>query len=262
MKEIVQNSIHIAVVQYNVAWHDVKGNLSKIGLLIEKLNSEVDLIILPEMFATGFTLSPELINIEEQIAVLNWMQDFAEKYHAAIVGSHPFYEDKKYYNRLLFMTPDLEINYYNKRHLFSIGDENKKYIRGIERKVIQWKGWNIMPQVCYDLRFPIWSRNNLNYDLLIYCSNWPEIRIKAWEILLKARAIENQCFVIGANRIGTDGQNIRYSGNSQVVSPLGEIIGNIGNEENIILVELHKNELEQLRKSFPVLDDMDTFELK
>jgi omega-amidase len=261
MTEIQQNSIKIAIVQFNVIWHDVKANLQKLNALLETLNTEVDLIILPEMFATGFTLLPEKLNIEEQFAVLNWMKEISVKFQTAIMGSYPYFENDKYYNRLFFITPDSLINFYDKRHLFSIGDENKKYTGGDKRKIMNWKGWKIMPLICYDLRFPAWSRNNLGYDLLVYCSNWPEIRIKAWDILLKARAIENQCYVAGANRIGVDGQNIRYSGNSQVISPLGENLGIIENEENILIIELLKNVHENLRNSFPVLKDMDTFEI-
>jgi omega-amidase len=262
MRETVQNNIHIAAVQFNIAWHDVTGNLLKIESLLKKLNTKVDIIVLPEMFATGFTHTPEVISIERQNAVLEWMKEISSKFNAAILGSHPFFDDGKYYNRLLFVTPGSNIDFYNKRHLFSMGDENKKYTAGSERKIMNWKGWSIMPQICYDLRFPVWGRNNLNYDLLIYCANWPEVRINTWEILLKARAIENQCYVIGINRIGIDGQNIRYSGKSQILSPLGKILGSVENEEDILVIELQKDKLERLRRSFPVLDDTDIFEIK
>jgi omega-amidase len=262
MKNNKQNSLRIAAVQYNIDWLDVNGNLSKLNTLFEKLDTDVDMIVLPEMFATGFTPTPELVSIEEQNIVLNWMQDVSEKYKAAIVGSHPYFEEGKYYNRLFFIRPGSPYSYYDKRHLFSMGEENKKYTRGSERKIIDWNGWAVMPQVCYDLRFPVWSRNNLNYDLLVYCANWPEVRINAWEILLKARAIENQCYVIGINRTGIDGLNIKYSGCSQVISPLGEILGSIENEEDILVIEIQKDKLERLRKLFPVLDDLDPFKIK
>jgi omega-amidase len=261
MKQNIENSLTIAIIQYNVEWHNVSGNLLKIEEFIKKLNKRVDLIILPEMFATGFTLSPESISSEDQSIILNWMKELALKYQSGIAGSHPCLENGKFYNRLFIVSPDLDVNFYDKKHLFSIAEENKKYSKGNERKTFHIKGWNIMPLICYDLRFPVWSRNNLNYDVLIYCANWPEIRINAWEILLKARAIENQCFVIGANRIGIDGQNIKYCGRSQVISPLGELLGVIDNEEKILVIELNKDELVKLRKSFPVLDDMDTFEI-
>jgi omega-amidase len=250
----------IALLQFDVAWLDVQKNLQKIQTMCSSINNKVDIIFLPEMFATGFTIAPELLDIKNQSLVLNKIMALSDKLQTVITGSYPYFDEGKFYNRLLFISPDSKVEYYNKRHLFSIGEENLKYHSGSERKVFELKGWKIMPQICYDLRFPVWSRNTMKYDLLFYSSNWPAARDLAWETLLKARAIENQCYVVGINRIGTDGRNISYIGNSQIISANGKVISVMGNKEHIYVNTLLKNELNEYRQSFPVLDDIDSFQ--
>lgn len=259
----MNDKLKVGILQYDVLWHSIKENLAKAEQLIIKLHDSADLILLPEMFATGFTMQPEKLSIVEQETVVTWMQEISSKYSTAIAGSYPFMENNNFYNRLLFFSNEQNIEeFYDKRHLFAIGEEDRHYSKGIHRKVIHYLGWKIMPLICYDLRFPVWSRNNLAYDLLFYSSNWPSSRDDVWDALLKARAIENQAYVIGVNRIGIDANNISYIGNSQVVSPKGALMGKLMDEENSICIELDKKELAQFRNKFPLLEDGDQFEIK
>jgi omega-amidase len=254
--------LKITIFQYDIAWLDINQNLSKIEQLCKDMEVSTDIIFLPEMFATGFTVSPNELHCELQEKVLSKLIELSNNYKCAITGSHPFCENGIYYNRLVFVTPDGNIQSYDKRHLFSIGEENQKYKAGNNRIVFSYKDWRLMPQICYDLRFPVWSRNDLNYDILYYSANWPSVRNYAWEILLKARAIENQSYVIGANRIGKDGRKINYIGNSQAISMNGEIIEQAGKYEKIMNVSLNKELLNRFRQSFPVLNDRDSFTLE
>jgi omega-amidase len=253
------DSLSIAIFQYDVAWLDIPRNLQKIEFLFGKIEKEVDLVFLPEMFATGFTISPQSLNIKEQEWVIDKLINLSDKFKVAIAGSHPFFDDNKFFNRMLFISPGSKIDIYDKRHLFSIGEENFNYHRGFERKIFEFKGWKLMPQICYDLRFPVWSRNNLNYDLLFYSANWPSVRNLAWETLLRARAIENQCYVIGINRIGKDGRDLSYIGNSQIILANGEILLHAGSEEKVLTMNLEKEVLERFRNTFPILKDADSF---
>ena len=260
---LMDTILKVGVLQYNVAWHDIEKNLRKAEILIEQFPDTPDLILLPEMFATGFTMEPELFSGKVYSLIINWMQELSAKYSVAISGSHPFYSGRVYFNRLLFISQEPEINtYYDKRHLFSIGGEDKHYAPGNNRSIIQYRNWRLMPLICYDLRFPVWSRNDLDYDVLFYVTNWPAARNDVWETLLKARAIENQAYVIGVNRIGTDGQNIHYIGNSRVISPKGNILGKLSDEENFLFIRLEKEKLVEFRKKFPVLSDRDHFVIK
>jgi omega-amidase len=255
------DTIKIAVFQFDIEWLNIYRNLEKVESLCNNLD-EVDIVFLPEMFTTGFTISPEDIDREGQEIVLEKLITLSNRYHAVFTGSHPYFESGEYFNRLFFIAPDSKIDYYNKRHLFSIGEENIRYQRGLERKVFEYKGWRLMPQICYDLRFPVWSRNNLYYDILYYSANWPSVRNYAWETLLKARAIENQCYVVGINRIGKDGRDLSYIGNSQVISVNGDIMEYAGSEEKILTTTLHKDLLVRFRQSFPILNDADSFTIE
>jgi predicted amidohydrolase len=257
----MDNNLSIIIVQYNVAWHDIRQNLIKIDRMLNQMIKPVDLILLPEMFATGFTMQPELFSDTDQSDVVEWMKKLAFSKNAVIVGSYPCKEKKKHYNRLLCGMPDGNIDYYDKRHLFAIGDENLHYIKGNKRKTFIYKNWKFLPLICYDLRFPLWSRNDCGYDLLIYTSNWPASRNEAWEVLLKARAIENQCYVVGVNRIGSDGRNIDYIGNSQIISAKGEIIAQLDDTEQVVAIELSRRELNEYREKFPILKDRDSFKI-
>jgi omega-amidase len=256
------DQLKIALFQFDVAWMDIHKNLQKVEDMCAKLENDVDIIFLPEMFATGFTIAPQDLEMEGQKMVVNKLIGLSAKYKTAITGSHPYFEEGNFFNRLLFVAPDSLIDYYNKRHLFSVGEENYNYHRGTERKFFEYKGWKLMPQICYDLRFPVWSRNNLDYDLLFYSANWPSVRNYAWETLLKARAIENQSYVVGINRIGKDGRDLSYIGNSQIISANGEILMNAGNEEKILTITLEKDILQRFRKSFPILMDSDSFTIE
>jgi omega-amidase len=255
-------TLNIAIVQFNVEWHEIKRNLNTIDLLLSSLRQPVDIILLPEMFVTGYTMQPELFNGDNEAFVLEWMKKTSNSQNASIMGTYPSKFGESYNNRLICISPNGKTEYYNKRHLFSMGDEDLHYLPGNERKIILINEWKIFPLICYDLRFPVWCRNNLSYDLLIDIANWPASRIDAWNILLKARAIENQCYVIGINRTGIDGRNISYNGNSQAISPKGEIIKRLDNSDQMILVELNLNELKHFREKFPVLKDQDHFDIK
>jgi omega-amidase len=262
MNLVNHRELQIAMIQNDIVWHDVPENLSRLECILEKLTGPVDLILLPEMFATGFTLKPDLIHENEHQSVIHWMRAMALKYHCAIAGSHPFPEGDKFFNRLFFFASDGVEGHYDKRHLFPMEGENLIYIPGTERKFFELHSWKIFPLICYDLRFPVWSRNTVNFDLLIYASNWPAARNSTWETLLKARAIENQCYVAGINRVGTDGNGIRYIGNSQVISPMGEVLCRLDAEESYAQLILNKKILLEYRNKFSVLKDRDDFEFK
>ncbi|MGD2034643.1 MAG: amidohydrolase [Bacteroidales bacterium] len=256
------NHLKIVLLQYDIIWQDISANLEKVEKLLAGMKESPDLIILPEMFATGFTMEPWLFDNHSGSVVHDWMTRMAKEYGVAVTGSNPVQESNDYYNRLHFISPE-DNHIYDKKHLFAMGDETKHYKAGNKQKTIGFRGWNIMPLICYDLRFPCWSRNlKEKYDLLVYVANWPAVRNEVWETLLKARAIENQCYVAGVNRIGKDGRGIKYMGNSQVISPKGEVITKSGNREGIIFAQIDLDLLRRFRTAFPVLDDADDFIIK
>lgn len=220
-----------------------------------------DLYVLPEMFSTGFCTSPEGVAEPEPCDSLKWMKDSAEMFSAAIAGSVAVEENGRFFNRFYFVTPDGNAVYYDKRHLFTYGGEHLKFTAGKERKIVEYKGVRILLQVCYDLRFPVWSRNRGDYDLALYVASWPETRADAWRQLLKARAIENQCFVAGVNRIGTDPSN-SYCGGTMLIDPFGKVVAECADGvESVAVAEISMEELAAFRQKFPVLDDADDFEL-
>lgn len=220
-----------------------------------------DLYVLPEMFSTGFCTSPEGVAEPEPCDSLKWMKDSAEMFSAAIAGSVAVEENGRFFNRFYFVTPDGNAVHYDKRHLFTYGGEHLKFTAGKERKIVEYKGVRILLQVCYDLRFPVWSRNRGDYDMALYVASWPETRTDAWRQLLKARAIENQCFVAGVNRIGTDPSN-SYSGGTMLIDPYGKVIAECADGmESVAVAEISMEELAAFRQKFPVLDDADDFEL-
>jgi len=252
--------LKIAIVQFDVKWHAIKDNILTIDSLINQLSSPVDLILLPEMFLTGFTMEPELFTEVNKAFVLDWMRSVSKTKNASVLGTHPWRVNNfDFYNRLISVSPEGNIDHYDKRHLFSIGKENGHYKSGNERKIISLNGWKIFPVICYDIRFPVWCRNNLDYDLMINLANWPASRNYAWDILLKARAIENQSFVIGVNRIGRDKNDIEYIGNSKAISMNGEIIKQLDNSEQLLYLELDLLEQKEFRIKFPFLKDQDPF---
>ena len=256
--------LKVTIVQTNLAWENVDANLSSFSQKLESLEpSSTDLIVLPEMFSTGFTMNASAVAEPMNGKAVEWMAKIAAQKNAVITGSCIIKDDGKFYNRLIWMRPDGTYEYYNKRHTFRMAEENKTYASGDKKLIVELAGWKICPLVCYDLRFPVWSRNTGNYDCLIYVANWPERRSYAWRHLLIGRAIENQSYVVGVNRIGKDGKDIDYSGYSVVLNAKGEPISNTKpNTESIETVSLSYQELENYRKEFPVSLDADKFSVE
>ena len=258
----MKNRLKIAGIQADLIWENSNQNCMLFKEKINALDSDIDLIVLPEMFTTGFTMNPEKVAEKMNGFSVSWMQNIALEKQVAICGSLVISENNKFYNRLVFVHPSGEIETYNKRHSFSLAGEDKVYTSGNKKLIINYKGWKICPLICYDLRFPVWSRNTDNYDLLIYMANWPVTRIKAWDTLLKARSIENMCYSIGVNRIGKDANNYEYSGNSIIVDFLGEEISSIEKSKNgIISATLDKNKQDNKRNKLGFLKDKDKFTL-
>ncbi|MGM0377974.1 MAG: amidohydrolase, partial [Bacteroidota bacterium] len=225
-------------------------------------SSAFEMFILPEMFSTGFTMSPEKFSREDLDVVPDWMKKLATETNSAIAGSSVALDENGYYNRFYLAHPSGKIDHYDKHHLFRMGEEQNHYQAGDKRKIFEFGDWRICPQVCYDLRFPVWSRNCEDYDLLIYVANWPAVRQDAWDALLKARAIENQCYVAGVNRIGSD-PRLEYNGGSVVYSPKGEVISHPYQDHSSILTaspDIHS--LQVFREKFPAWMDRDPFILK
>ena len=250
----------LTLIQSDIIWENKIKNMEKLGELISTIPADRDIIILPEMFNTGFSVDPCDLSEPPCSITFEWMQSIARKQSCGVCGSYIVSENGVFYNRWIFVSPNNETWNYNKRHLFSPGDEDKMFTRGSERIVFKFRGMRICPNVCYDLRFPVWSRNRNDYDLLINSSNWPESRRDVWITLLKARALENQCFVAGVNRIGIDGTGIKYCGDSLILGPKGEIIAeDKPNEESIVSGDISIDELSDFRKKFPVLKDGDNF---
>lgn len=259
------STLSISLIQSEIYWEDVKKNLESFEEKINSLAGKTELVILPEMFSTGFTMQPE--NFAEGVdgSTIKWMQNLSRKNGLIITGSLIIKEDNKFYNCLIWMQPDGKFYQYNKRHLFAFAGENEKYSAGNKRLIVSVKGWKINLLVCYDLRFPVWSRqtkgDNPEFDIIIYVANWPATRINAWKVLLAARAIENQCYVAGVNRVGKDENKNDYNGNSMVVDPLGDIIYQKPVEEDIFTVKLDYSTLEKTRAKFPFLRDSDDFRI-
>ncbi|MBN2633218.1 MAG: amidohydrolase [Bacteroidales bacterium] len=251
--------MNITIIQPDIKWEDKAFNLSKYEKLISTAGNS-DIVILPEMFTTGFTPRSEEMSEAPRSWTFDWMIHAAEKYDTAVCGSYIVKTGKQVINRCLFVSPGKKTWHYDKRHLFKLNNVENNFTRGNRRVIIKFRGFRICPNICYDLRFPVWSRNRNDYDLLINCANWPEARRDVWITLLKARAIENMCYVAGANRIGTDGMNVKYSGESLIVSPRGSALASAGkNREESISASLNLAELKSLRKKFPVHLDADDF---
>lgn len=255
-------NLKIALIQTPLFWQNAAQNRIQFTDKIEQLTQEVDLIILPEMFSTGFTMHPEECYETMNGKTLLWMKTMALKTQSAICGSLVIKENDNYYNRFVFIDNNEKIHYYDKRHTFTLAGENKVYTAGSKKVVFNYKGFTICPMVCYDLRFPVWARNIENYDVLIYVANWPTPRIEAWDTLLKARAIENMSYCIGVNRVGKDINNHNYSGHSVAYNGLGDALCEITENDEIKYVSLNKNHLKTIREKFKFLNDKDAFILK
>ncbi|MDO6595578.1 amidohydrolase [Oceanihabitans sp. 2_MG-2023] len=259
----MQEKLKIALVQSDLIWENPKENRLHFTNKIKALETQVDLIILPEMFTTGFTMHASTYAETMQGESVSWMLEMAKTNNTAIVGSLIIAEENKYYNRLLFVQPDAKVIIYDKRHTFTLAGEDKVYQAGNIKVIVDYKGWKICPLICYDLRFPVWARNTENYDLLLYVANWPKPRITAWDALLKARAIENMTYCVGVNRVGFDINRYEYSGSSAVYNVLGEKVSNIvlGMEQTEV-VTLDKNHIKKHRDKLQFLGDKDHFNLK
>ena len=256
------NELKIALLQSDLVWENPIQNRINFSKKIESITESVDIIILPEMFTSGFTMNATVVAETMTGETVNWLLTSAKKHNCAIMGSLVILENSTYYNRCMFVEPDGKISTYDKRHTFTLAGEHKVYKAGTKKIIIDFKGWKIRPLVCYDLRFPVWARNTDNYDLLIYVANWPKPRISAWDALLKARAIENMSYCIGVNRVGLDANNYEYPGHSGCYDVLGERMDNIPeNKEDIQVVTLNKSDIEHYRNKLNFLNDKDNFNL-
>ncbi len=258
----MSETLKVSLVQLELVWGNVDENLKRISKILSPMKNQTDLIVLPEMFSSGFMMEKKNLISPKSTMTLDWMKNQAKELNVALLGSIIVEEDGKYFNRLYCVDSEKVICSYNKRHLFRMGEEHKHFSNGNEQIVFNLGKWRIRPLVCYDLRFPVWSRNRNNYDVLLYVANWPEARREVWNTLLKARAIENQSFVLGVNRVGTDGLGLSYSGDSSVFDAKGKLIGKCTDyEEEIITLQLKLDELNDFRKKFPVHFDADSFQI-
>lgn len=254
--------LRVTAIQSALVWEDAQANRTGFAQKLAGLKGSTDLVVLPEMFTTGFSMKTQELAETMDGPTVTWLKEQAAALGAAINGSVIIEEGGKFYNRSLFVRPDGSVEHYDKRHLFRMANEDAHFSDGSQRKIVEWKGWRICLQVCYDLRFPVFSRNRQDYDLLIYVANWPEARTNAWSTLLRARAMENQAYVIGVNRVGNDGMDISYSGASAILDAKGEELVNIPlSEEHSAQATLSMQALEDFRKKFPVGKDADRFEL-
>jgi omega-amidase len=254
------------LIQSQLHWEDKNANLRMFEQKINSIPTQTHVVILPEMFSTGFSMQPEKFAEKMDGSTVEWMKKIASSKKIIVTGSIIIEEEQNYFNRLIWMLPNGQFGYYDKRHLFAYGEEDRYYKAGTKRLVASVNGWKINLLVCYDLRFPVWSRQQpedagFEYDVLVYVANWPQKRNTAWKSLLRARAIENQCYVIGVNRVGNDGNNIYHSGDSMIIDPLGEILYQKADEEDIFTTQLNKERLNEVRQKFQFLRDADDFKI-
>lgn len=251
----------ISLIQTSLVWENQQANRDNFEKLINSIEGETDIIIMPEMFSTGFTMNPENVAEDMDGDTVQWMKEMAAAKNCAVTGSLVIRENGNYYNRLVFVQPDGKISTYDKRHLFSLAGESEAYSAGVNRLIIEYRGWKICPLICYDLRFPVFSRNTEDFDLLLYVANWPAPRILAWDTLLRARAIENMCFVAGVSRIGQDNNGHNYPGHSQVLDCLGVNVTDPLQAEGVYTTVLDKDKITETRKKLSFLNDRDSFTL-
>ena len=259
---MIKSNLEVALVQTHLFWEDPQRNRENIEEKINTISPEVDLIVLPEMFTSGFTMNATTVAEDMDGKTINWLKSVAKTKNSAITGSLVITENNKYYNRLVFVKPNGELIHYDKRHTFTLAGEHKVYTAGTKRTIIDYLGWKICPLICYDLRFPVWARNTDNYDLLLYVANWPKPRINAWDALLEARAIENMCYCVGVNRIGVDGLDVEYPGHSGAYDVLGYKLDTIKPDTEVIeIIKLDKTKISKYRSKLNFLDDKDEFNL-
>jgi predicted amidohydrolase len=258
----MQEVLHIAAIQANLIWEQPEQNREHFTQVISQLSRDVDLVVLPEMFSTGFTMKPQQVAETMEGETVRWMQHIATSKEIALVGSIVIEENANYYNRALFVHPDGRLETYDKRHAFGLAGEDEEYTSGKKKLIVNYKGWKLFPLICYDLRFPVWSRYDNDYDALIYMANWPKPRILAWDSLLRARAIENMSYCIGVNRVGLDENQYEYIGHTSVYDFLGEKIADTKEgKEDFLECQLIKSELEKTRTKLNFLNDRDSFEI-
>lgn len=255
------STLKIAVIQCDLVWEDPEANRDGLSQKIQELSSEVDLAVLPEMFTTGFTMSPQKMAKDQGPKTLEWMRLWAKKKDMALAGSVVFEDGGLVYNRLFFVFPNGEYKTYDKKHSFTLAGEDAVYTAGTTKTIVAYKGFSICPLICYDLRFPVWARNVEDYDVLLYVANWPQARIAAWDTLLKARAIENMAYCIGVNRIGTDGLGYEYPGHSAVYDELGNTLA-YSEGDAVVYADLDREKMLGTRKKLRFLEDRDGFSLE
>lgn len=255
------NTLTVSLVQADLCWEQPKQNRLLLDRLLAQVDSTSDLILLPEMFTTGFSMNATALAEEMGGPTTQWLQQHAKARQSAIAGSVIIKENGFFYNRLLWVMPDGSVRHYDKRHLFTLAGEEKIYTAGQERLFIDYRGWKIMPLICYDLRFPVWSRNDCEYDLLLYVANFPDKRSYAWRNLLIARAIENQSYTIGLNRVGTDAHGIYYAGNSCVLDFAGQHLAHLGPQPMVKTLRVNKAAQQLFRKKLAFLPDQDDFSI-
>lgn len=268
------SSLTFSLIQTNLHWEDSKANLQMLEEKIMGIREKTEVVVLPEMFTTGFSMQPGLYAETMDGAAFEWMKRISAEKKVVLTGSLMMQEGGEYYNRLIWMLPNGTWGQYDKRHLFANGSEHEHYLPGHKRLIASVKGWKINLQICYDLRFPVWARQSLpanakegngqsdkifEYDVLLYVANWPEPRNHAWKTLLQARAVENQCFAIGVNRVGTDANGLYHSGDSMLVNPMGQPVYQKAHEEDITTITIEREELDEVRRKFPFYKDSDPF---
>lgn len=260
-------SLTLTIIQTDLIWEDKVANLNMLQQKIDAIEERTEVIILPEMFNTGFTMQPELFAETMEGETVQWMKEVAANKKVIITGSIAVKENEQYFNRLIWMLPNGQLGFYDKRHLFAHAGEDKHYSMGSKRLIAAVKGWKINLQICYDLRFPVWNRQQgietePEYDLIIFVANWPERRSHAWKTLLCARAIENQCYTIGVNRVGKDIKNNYHSGNSLIIDPLGQVLYHMPDQEDVFTITLQKEDVDKVRTQLPFWKDGDEFRIE
>lgn len=257
------NNLKVTIFQAYLFWENIDKNLQNLALRLSMgIKEKTDLIVLPEMFNSGFSMNTKMLAEEMNGKTMQWMAQTASKYECVVTGSLIIKENENFYNRMIWMLPNGEHQHYNKRHLFGLGDEDKNYTAGVDKVIVDLKGWKIRLGICYDLRFPVWLRNkDEEYDVLLLIASWPDKRSTHWNALIPARAIENQSYVIGANRVGHDGNEVYHSGHSQCIDPMGKTIYYKPEDEDLYTFSINYEELVKTRRSFPFLKDADNFEI-
>ena len=258
----MKTELNVALIQTDLLWEQPQANRKHIETYFEQLTSNTDVVFLPEMFSTGFTMRPELVAESMSGVTIQWMKQWSEKLQVAVAGSVAIEEEGQFYNRFVWVNVDGSIHHYDKRHRYTPAGEDLAYQAGETDGIIDFKGWKVCLRICYDLRFPVWSRNTSDYDLLVFVANWPAPRIHAWDTLLQARAIENMTFTLGVNRIGSDANDNIYPGHSAAYDPLGVCLGTAENKPGLTQVTLNKNDQEAIRTQLNFLNDRDSFLLQ